>query len=185
MQFFIGIVPPEEDQLKLIDFQHKWKHNRITDVVEPHITLKAQGGLTSDELWIKKVQDVCRNFPSFPITLGKPMFFGNDILYLSATSNELVELHKLIVQVIAPSQELINRYFELDDFVAHMTLGKTHYGLSYQELREMGEMAELELSIPPFEVKFVRVYQEVEPNTYRKYLDIPLDSKSSLSLKED
>ena len=177
MQFFIGIVPPEEDQFKLIHFQHKWKHNRITDVVEPHITLKAQGGITSDELWIRKVQDVCRNFPSFPITLGKPMFFGEDILYLSATSNELVELHKLIVQTIAPSNELIKRYFELDDFVVHLTLGKTHYGLTCQELREMEEMAKSELSIPPFEVYFVRVYQEVEPNTYRKYLDIPLDSK--------
>ena len=185
MKFFIGIVPTGEFKLKLIDFQHKWKNNRMIDVVEPHITLKAQGGLTSDEKWLSKVTVVCHNFQSFKISLDKPMFFGEDILYLSAQSSELFNLHKSIVGEISPSNELIKRYFELDDFVPHMTLGKTHYGLSKKELIDMGNLAEKELSpFPTFEVRFVRVYQEIEPNKYIKYVDIPLKNIISTSTKE-
>ena len=104
------------------------------------------------------------------------MFFGEDILYLSATSNELNNLHKSIVLAISPSNDLIKKYFELDDFVPHMTLAKTNYGLSKKELSEMGKLAEKELSpFPIFEVRFVRVYQEIETNKYTKYLDIPLN----------
>ncbi|SEQ37080.1 hypothetical protein SAMN05216232_2197 [Virgibacillus subterraneus] len=57
-----------------------------------------------------------------------------------------------------------------------MTLGKTNHGLSQKELRNMKRTAITELS--PFrtlEVRFVRVYQEIEPNKYIKYLDIPLN----------
>lgn len=184
MQFFIGIVPTDEFKLKLIDFQCKWKNNRIIDAVEPHITLKAQGGLTPDEKWLSKVKAVCHNFQSFQITLDKPMFFGEDIIYLSATSNELFNLHKSIVGEVSPSNDLIKQYFELDDFVPHMTLGKTNYGLSKKELRDMRNLAEKELSpFPTFEVRFVRVYQEIEPNKYIKYLDIPLKNIITTSTK--
>lgn len=175
MQFFIGIVPTEEYKTKIIDFQQKWKNNRISDVVEPHITLKAQGGLTPDEKWLSKVEEVCRNFPAFQITIDKPTFFGDDVLYLSATSNELINLHKRIVREIAPSNDLIKQYFELEDFIPHMTLGKTNYGLSKEDLRNMGKLAETEFSpFPTYEVTFIRVYREIETNTYVKYLDIPL-----------
>ncbi|MFB4166959.1 2'-5' RNA ligase family protein [Virgibacillus sp. JSM 102003] len=176
MQFFIGIVPSDEYKMKLIDFQQKWKNNRITDVVEPHITLKAQGGLTSDEKWLQKVKEVCYNFQPFEITIDKPMFFGDEILYLSATSSELYKLHNSIVREISPSSDSIKKYFELKDFVPHMTLGKTNHGLSQKELRKMKRTAETELTpFPTFEVRFVRVYQEIEPNRYIKYLDIPLN----------
>ena len=177
MQYFIGIVPSEEYKEKLIDFQHKWKNNQICDVVEPHITLKAQGGLTPDEKWLSKVKGVCNNFQSFQITLDQPKFFGDDILYLSASSNELDKLHNSIVRVVSPSEALIKKYFELEDFVPHMTLGKSNYGLSKKELKEMGELAEKELSpFPTFDVRFVRVYLEIDPNKYIKYLDIPLNN---------
>ncbi|MBW9234472.1 2'-5' RNA ligase family protein, partial [Leptospira santarosai] len=142
MQFFIGIVPSDEYKMKLIEFKQKWRNNRITDVVEPHITLKAQGGLTSDEEWISKVIEVCHNFNPFQITLDQPMFFGDDILYLSANSNELIDLHRRIVQEVSPSQDLIKKYFELDDFVPHMTIAKTTYDLSKLDLIDMKELAE-------------------------------------------
>lgn len=176
MQYFIGIVPSDEYKMKLIDFQHKWKNNLITNVVEPHITLKAQGGLTPDEEWLSRVRKVCNNFQPFQITLDKPMFFGEDILYLSANSHELYKLHKAIVREISPSNELIKQYFELDDFVPHMTLGKANYGLSKIDLIDMKVLAEKELSpFPTFDVKFVRVYQESETNKYKKYIDISLN----------
>lgn len=175
MQYFIGIVPSDEYKKKIIEFQQKWTNHRITDAVEPHITLKAQGGLTIDQGWISKVKNVCKDFQPFYISVSKPMFFGDDILYLSASSEELYKLHNSIVQEIAPSVDLIKKYFELDNFTPHMTLGKTFYGLSKQELKDMAKLAEVELSpYPTFEVNSIRIYQEVETGRYVTYLDIPL-----------
>jgi 2'-5' RNA ligase len=69
MQYFIGIVPPEDYKNKLITFQKQWSNNSLVDVVEPHITLKAQGGLTLDKNWINDVKAVCDRCSSFEVTL--------------------------------------------------------------------------------------------------------------------
>jgi 2'-5' RNA ligase len=137
-EYFIGIVPPDEYMKLIEEFQCKWM-NFIG--VEPHITLKAQGGLTPDIAWINKVEKVCEHFNPFQISLGKPMYFGDNILFLSATSNELYLLHQEIVREISPSDDLIKKYFELDDFVPHLTLGKEQYGLFKQELIDMEKSA--------------------------------------------
>ncbi|MGM7702801.1 2'-5' RNA ligase family protein [Pseudalkalibacillus sp. Hm43] len=175
MQYFIGIVPPEDYKTNIIEFQKKWNGHWITEVVEPHITVKAQGGLTPDQEWLSKVEEVCKEFQPFTVSVGKPMFFGEDILYLNASSIELIQLHQSLVHRISPSAELIKKYFELDDFTPHMTLGKTYFGLSNRELKDMAKLSDEELSpYPTYEVDFIRIYQEVEPMKYIKYLDIPL-----------
>jgi 2'-5' RNA ligase len=43
MQYFIGVVPPDDYKNKLITFQKQWSNNLLVDVVEPHITLKISG----------------------------------------------------------------------------------------------------------------------------------------------
>lgn len=64
----------------------------------------------------------------------------------------------------------------MDDFVPHMTLAKTNYGLTAQELKEVAKEAETELKpFPVFHVDSIRVYQEAEPNTYTPWKDIPLN----------
>jgi 2'-5' RNA ligase len=68
VEYFIGIVPPEEYMKRIEHFQRRWM-NYLG--VEPHITLKAQGGLTPDKKWIDKVKKVCENFKPFQISLGK------------------------------------------------------------------------------------------------------------------
>lgn len=179
MEYFIGIVPPEDYLTKIIHFQSKWVRHLG---VEPHITLKAQGGLTPDKTWINKIQKVCENFKPFQVLLGKPRYFVDNILYLSVNSNELHKLHHKIVQEVSPSEELVKQYFELDGFVPHLTLGKEQYsgtistGLSKKELKEMESSAAIELSpYPEFEVNFIRVYQlNREKQRYEKYLDITL-----------
>lgn len=80
MHFFIGIVPSNDYKMKIIKFQQKWKDNTIIETVEPHITLKAQGGLTPDKKWLGKVKEICDGFQPFPVSLDEPMFFGEDIL---------------------------------------------------------------------------------------------------------
>ncbi|WP_198162634.1 2'-5' RNA ligase family protein [Halobacillus mangrovi] len=176
MQYFIGIVPSKEYIRKVREFRQQWSRHSINEVVEPHITLKAQGGLTEDRRWLKKVREICDDFEPFHLSLDQPRFFGDDILYLSVKSQPLYLLHERMVREISPTDEIIKSYFELDDFVPHLTLGKTTYGLTKLELQDMAKLAENELTpFPTFEVRFVRVYQEVEENQYRKYMDITLN----------
>jgi 2'-5' RNA ligase len=170
-EYFIGIVPPKEYLDRIEQFQRKWiKHLGV----EPHITLKAQGGLTLDKTWINKVKKVCENFEPFQMNLDKPMYFGDFILYLSVNSSNLLDLHQKVVREISPSDDLIKKYFELDDFVPHLTLGKLQNGLTIQELRDMEKLAENELTpYPNFEVNFIRIYElSIEKQRYEKYLDI-------------
>jgi 2'-5' RNA ligase len=181
VEYFIGIVPPEDFLERIEHFQSRWI-NKLG--VEPHITLKAQGGLTPDKKWIDKVQKVCENSKPFQVSLDKPKFFGDNILYLSVNSKNLHELHQKIVQEISPSEDLIKQYFELDAFVPHLTLGKEQYGgnistgLSKKELKEMERLADKELTpYPDFEVNFIRVYElNIEKQRYVKYLDISLSN---------
>ena len=179
VQYFIGIVPPVE-YMKLIEqFQRKWM-NKLG--VEPHITLKAQGGLTSNKAWLPKVQRICADLKPFRISIGEPKDFGENILYLSVNSAALHDLHQKIVQAIAPSEDLIKQYFELDAYVPHLTLGKEQYGrnistgLSKKEIKDMAQLANVELApFPEFEVNFIRIYAlNIEKHQYEKYVDIPL-----------
>lgn len=176
MKYFIGIVPPEETTNRIIKFQRQWEENQLPDVVEPHITLKAQGGLTDDLDWIQKVEEVSMDISSFQLTWAEPKYFGNDILYFSMKpSEELHELHRRIVEVISPSPEDIKKYFELEDFVPHLTLGKTYWGISSDQLRDMSERAyQLLPSLKAFDVECIRVYYEKESNKYVTFQDIQL-----------
>ena len=179
VEYFIGITPPKEYAEKIELFQSKWM-KLLT--VEPHITLKAQGGLTPDKSWLENVQKVCNSFEPFIIVLEKPAFLGETILYLSVNSNQLYKLHQEIVQEISPSEDQIKKYFELELFVPHLTLGKEYSGdistqLSKNDLIVMEKMAIEELTpYPEFEVNFVRIYElNREKGRYEKYLDIPLN----------
>ncbi|WP_456278983.1 2'-5' RNA ligase family protein [Bacillus sp. AK128] len=175
MQFFIGIVPPEEYKEKIKKFQRNWASNSLPDVVEPHITVKAQGGLNTEKNWLKEVEKICQGTSPFKLTLNKPAFFGEVVMYLTVDCREIYELHRKIVNVISPGNELIKKYLELEHYVPHLTLGQTNWGLTNLELKEMARIAEEELSpYPTFIIDFLRVYQEVEPHKYRKLLDIQL-----------
>ena len=179
MEYFIGIVPPDEYRERVERFQNRWI---VRSGVEPHITLKAQGGLTEDLAWLGRVREVCQRFKPFRVSFDGPAYFGETILYLGVQSQELVELHRKIVQAVSPPSESIRRYFELDDFVPHMTLGKEAYGggISSGVTKEgLGEMErEVRESLSPypiFEVSFIRVYIFNDKFVrYERYEDIAL-----------
>ena len=176
MKYFIGIVPPDNYRSTLSQFRKQWPDNWIDEIVEPHITLKAQGGLTPDESWLEDVRQACRKIEPFEVAIGNTAFFGEDVLYLQVESSELKKLHERLVGAIKPSDEMIAQYFELDQFIPHLTLAKTSYGLSVQQLKEMSQLASEELGTCRFEVNFIRVYQENGTGVYRKYMDIPLST---------
>ncbi|ACQ71566.1 2'-5' RNA ligase family protein [Exiguobacterium sp. AT1b] len=179
VEYFIGIIIPKDYLIRIEKFQNKW----IKQLgVEPHITLKAQGGLTSDERWIEKVRTVCKHFKPFQVSLGKPKYFGDNILYLSVKSNDLVNLHQEMLQKLAPPKHIITQYFEGDEYVPHLTLGTEYVsrdfteGLSKVDLKEMEKLAnEILVPFPNFEVNSIRIYKlNIEKNIYEKHLDISL-----------
>ncbi|MCA0987439.1 2'-5' RNA ligase family protein [Guptibacillus algicola] len=184
--YFIGIVPPEDYLSRIEEFQSKWIER---SGVEPHVTLKAQGGLSANREWIEKVEDVCANVRPFQVTLDHPAYFGESVLYLQVQSEELVELHHRLVEVISPSNDLIKQYFEGEEFIPHLTLGKEEYGggiskgVSKQDLKEMEQQAEGNLTpYPSFEVDFIRIYElNVSERKYEKLQDLALGKDRSVN----
>jgi 2'-5' RNA ligase len=170
-EYFIGIVPPKEYSERIIQFQRKWINNLN---IEPHITIKAQGGLTTDKKWIEKVQKVCQSFAPFQLSLNKPRYFEDNVLYLSVHSDRINTLHEKLVHEISPSKHLIKQYFEFNEFVPHLTLALMQ---SKEELKHMEKLAEIELTpYPTFNVTFIRIYQlNVEKQRYENFLDISLN----------
>jgi 2'-5' RNA ligase len=178
MQFFIGVVPPVEVKNRIIEFQKRWKNNSLLQVVEPHITIKAQGGLTPEKNWVREVEKVCLGISPFQVRLDKPMFFGENVLFLSVQSEQIQDVHEKLIRSISPDPDLIKKYMELEEYVPHLTLGQTNWGLSAEELKEMAQAAEQVLfPQPTFDVHFLRIYQEIQPNKYSPYLDLSLNSK--------
>ncbi|RHW43368.1 2'-5' RNA ligase family protein [Neobacillus notoginsengisoli] len=179
MKFFIGIVPPKEYKRKIVEFQTRWKNNLLSDLVEPHITIKSQGGLTSNKNWLRDVEKLCEDTAPFQLKINTPAFFDDTVLFLRVEARGINELHRKIVNAVNPEKDLIKKYRELDDYIPHLTLGQTHYGLSSEELKDMAILAEEELSpYPVFDVNFLRGYQEIESNKYKKFMDINLKEKS-------
>lgn len=175
--YFIGIVPPDGYSQRVQAFQKKWM-DRLG--VEPHITLKAQGGLTEDKSWLKRVQDVSAQFEPFIVSLGSPRYFGGTILYLRVDSDPIYRLHQDIVETVGSTAEQVKQYFELDQYVPHLTLAKVAYGgnvssgLTQEQLNEMEKAAEFELTpYPTFTVEFIRVY-ELREGSYVPLIDLPL-----------
>ena len=179
MQYFIGISPPADYTNQVSQFRKQWPDNWIDEIVEPHITLKAQGGLTPDESWLENVRKACEKTNPFEATVGGTAFFGEEILYLQVESQGLKTLHERLVEVIEPTDEMIAQYFELDQFIPHLTLAKTSYGLSARQLKEMAQHADEELDSYQFEVDSIRIYRENGNGVYRKYMGIPLGSHKS------
>ena len=167
MPFFIGIVPPEDykDQILVFrnkwakTFRNRWDNNGFRAPVEPHITVKLSNGLTEDMNWLEKVRETCSSFPIFQLTLSEPGTFGTAVTFLSVESKEIYNLHKNLVDAVSPPPELIDSNIELDNFIPHLTLGQTKWGMNEAEIIEMKLAAREALPpFPSFDVTFVRLF---------------------------
>lgn len=175
MPFFVGIVPPNDLKVKIIQFQQKWESNNMWRLVEPHITVKAQSGLSSGLSWLEAIKQVCASTAPFNVLLSHPETFADAVAYLSVQSPELRPFHEKLVEAVSPPPEVMKRYMEMDQFIPHLTLGQTHWGMTPQEIMEMKVNASTDLTVfPTFTVDFIRVYQETEKDIYAPYEDIRL-----------
>lgn len=174
MEYALGIIPPTPYRQRIAAFQRRWPGNPTPEVVEPHITVKAPGGLTPDLAWMDPVTAVCRAFPPFTMAVTGPAFFGADVVYLGIAAPSVHGLHRRLLEVIAPGRAGIERYFEGDDYVPHITLGQTGTGMTAAELQDMGYAADEVLQpFPTFDVTGVRIYQGMD-GRYTPFRDVPL-----------
>jgi 2'-5' RNA ligase len=179
VRYAIVVTPPEAYQRRIVTWRNRWVGERERRVVEPHLTVKAQGGLTDDRAWLKGVRAVCAAFPAFVVTLTEPAMFGAHVVYLGAESLEIVSLHRRLVESVAPAPDLIKQYFELDHYTPHLTLGQSEWGLTLGELTEMHAEAASALSpFPTFTITAVRIYRETTPDRYETLEDVHLAHKS-------
>jgi 2'-5' RNA ligase len=167
MPYFIGIVPSEDYKEQILVFRNKWAktfrnrwdNNGFRAPVEPHITVKLSNGLTEDMNWLEKVRETCSSFPIFQLALSEPGTFGTAVTFLSVESKDIYNLHKNLVDAVSPPPELIDSNIELDNFIPHLTLGQTKWGMNEAEIIEMKLAAREALPpFPSFDVTFVRVF---------------------------
>ncbi|MDT3994186.1 2'-5' RNA ligase family protein, partial [Mammaliicoccus fleurettii] len=92
--YFIGIVPSEEIYIELSNIQEQYM-NKIG--VEPHVTLKAPSQLNESQECLKQIEDIISETKQFYITPKTIEFFGEQVLYLSLYSPELIKLHNQLV----------------------------------------------------------------------------------------
>lgn len=179
VEYFIAIVPPEKYKESIMHFQKRWSDNTLPDFVEPHITVKSQAGLNEDESWIDSIKIICGSFPSFKLWLKNVKSFGKSIVYLGVESERINELHRRIVEAIHPNPEISKRYYELDLYEPHLTLGSKEYGMSEIELSEMMKLANKYFpDFQPFIVNSLRIYKLLE-NKYQKIQELQLMATGS------
>lgn len=173
MWFFIGVTPPEDIQQRIVRCQMAFSGELV---VEPHITIKAQSGLTADRAWLKPVEAFLRQQTPFRVELNGPRWFGDEVLFLGVHSPGIHKIHDALVRLVNPDEKLRHQYFEDVAFVPHLTLGETRFThISKETLRSMETRANRDLiDLPPFPVSFARIYQQANPNEpYTTLLDVP------------
>lgn len=176
-RFFIGISPPDDYLFKIKDFQLKWRSNKLPHTVDPHITVKSRAGLTEDKVWQEDIKKACLTIKPFNLQIGKPAWFGKDVLFLSVEGKNIFKLHELILDIVNPSLQLQTEYFEGKNFHSHLTLGSVRQGMSHKELLDMEQLALDNLNATyNFEVKELWLYycEEKVSKKYDRILSLPL-----------
>lgn len=168
--YFIGIVPSEDIYTELTKLQEKYM-NKIG--VEPHVTLKAQSQLNESRERLNQIHNIISKTKQFYITPKTIEFFGEQVLYLSLYSPELIILHNKLVDTLNVPKELKEYYFEGELFVPHITIGKTTYfndissGNNYRTLLEMKKELQNKNIFNSFLVEKVYLYQYIDHNYER------------------
>lgn len=156
MEYGIAIIPPSHISSKISSIQNLFGNNGI----EPHITVKAQGGLSPDLNWLKEIRKIALGFQSFKVTLSQAETFGNDVVYISVVSPELIKLHKEIITNLSLPTHITEQYYEGDQFTPHLTLGMVRTGFDCNDFPEMKNMADkFAKDGVSFTADFLRVYQ--------------------------
>jgi len=177
MKYFLAIIPPNQINRKIIKFQKGFSFEERAFLVEPHITVKSPNGLPEHKRWLYNTEKIIRSFPPFDIQLKEIGYFNDSIVFIKPCDSKVLEnLHRSLVETIDPSPKSIKEFFEYEDFVPHLTLGRTSWGISEGQLDVLKNMASVYLlPLPSFKVKVISLFEHTENDkSCRKVIDIPL-----------
>jgi 2'-5' RNA ligase len=176
MDSFIGVTPPDDIQQRIVRLQTAFACKLV---VEPHITVKTQSGLTDGRVWLKPVENFLRQQTPFRVALTGlltvPKWFWDEALLLGVQSPGIHKIHDDLLRLINPDEKLRHKYFEDRPYVPHLTLADRSYGISRETLCSMEAQAKHDfIDLPPFQVTFARIYQQANPaEPYTTLLDVP------------
>ncbi|MFK3958930.1 2'-5' RNA ligase family protein [Guptibacillus hwajinpoensis] len=172
MPFFIAVLPPHQIIERIHSFRKKWDYHEPSP---PHITVKAQSGLTATDDWVEKIERICRNFPAFELKLGAPATFGSNVLFSSVLSKEIISLHLLLIDAIKPSLQEQKMYYEVTDFIPHLTITQQHDPIDPIQFNKIKLDAEQTLDeFEPFLVQSIHIFSMNASKTYTPVLELPL-----------
>jgi 2'-5' RNA ligase len=141
LQYFFALTPP-------LEIQEKIAEAFPGPGVEPHITVKAQGGLRVDtkNLWLPRITHLARRTEAIEIELGPMRTFGESVLYISVRSVGLKKFHDELVRVVGVTAAEAATYYEGKEWVPHLTL-RQGVGLQVDDFEDEARML---TSVPRF-----------------------------------
>ena len=155
---FLAVVPPSEIVDEIVRIRHAVG---LATPVAPHVTVKAQPNLESPELWRPAVRQAIDELPSFDIALGPVDWFGDGIVFL-AVSDEILGLHRLVLEAVESVVRAERFEYEGDAYVPHLTLGADFVGETKDQLRPIAAAAQ-ERAWAPFPVHEVVEFRRPRP----------------------
>lgn len=176
VKYFIAIPILDEPSEKIKNFQRAFSAKSII-MAEPHVTVKAQGGLSGDEKWVSKIKEVIEKTNCFELTLSSVETFGNKVILLKAEPFEkLFQIHKICVDEINPTEADIKKYHELGSYIPHSTLFEVDVKEDHSRFLEIFNSAKRTFNEKiTFKVSTIRIYkQDIIGVPYRKLIDIEL-----------
>lgn len=163
MKYFVGITPDQEVRDR-IDNLRKQFPGRLSQHVEPHITIIPPHEYTQVSVLIKGVLAGLARTSNCQIRLGVPAYFGKRVLYFSVHSPDQA-LHSLRNAVLnAVNEQLLQAKLPpVEDertFHPHLTLAMVSFGTPFSVMGEMEETAkQMVAHFEPFTIQGLRVYK--------------------------
>ncbi len=179
---FIGIVPPPGISEAISHFAGAFG---CRPGWPPHITVKAQPGLTCDLGWLESVQEACRTHAVIAAKLGGPIMLGESVLCLHVQSPTIEAVHRTILNTINPSPEERARFFEGDLYFPHLTLAMRGEAIDGAKLRAMQQQAAGLGPFPCFAASELVVFCIDSQGTYQRVAGIQLGAEGTRPLSDD
>src|SRR4051812_32602308 len=133
MKHFIGIVPPDPIYQSVSQIQTRFGDNRL----EPHITLRPPVQVINEPGWIQAIEEVCKTFSPFSISLPQTGRFGNRVLFIDVKSEPLTVLHQVMMEAIEQFEQPDKHQEESRSFKPHLTLARTWCGFTRKDFDAM------------------------------------------------
>jgi 2'-5' RNA ligase len=178
MKYCLGILPPDSYLDKIFEFQKKWKSVILPRRTEPHITVKSKIGLADNMEWLNRMQNICSEEYCFDVKMTKADWFSNSVLFLKATSDNLINLHKKLLQELLINSGISIGPYEGENFLPHMSIAKIIDSSVIADLKRLRMSAEEDFQLcSSFKVTKLYLYSSQDSHDsdfYTRFLEIPL-----------